>query len=227
MEYTKIPEPYKYVYETYFDLQSLSEKYGYGDGKFRTQYVRDHPVVFAYFFLGIKLRLYQAYSLDQALMNRNTMWCWSRQIGKSVALAIFSLWAIVFDKYPSGFDKATRVIFISHTEDGSKKIIEEINKFIELGDRRYEAITAGKIKGWFTQQRHGINNVFQITFKNKGIYSFIKSFPPTTRVVGNTGSLLIIDESARLHLKVSEDKFFKEYAEPTITAYPHSKKINS
>ena len=227
MEYTKIPKEYDKTYNAYFDLQALSEKYGYNDGKFRHEYCREHPVVFAFFFLGIKLRKYQAYALDYILKSKNVMWCWSRQLGKSVTLAIFSLWCIIFNKYPCGFDKSTRIIFISHTEDGAKKIIDEINRFIDLGDARYERVTNGKVKNYFSRYRVGINNSFQVTFKRNGIYHFIKSFPPTSRIVGNTGSILIIDECARLKLKVTEDKFFREYCEPTISAYPHAKKIYS
>jgi hypothetical protein len=145
----------------------------------------------------------------------------------SVTLGLFSFWAMFFNKYPSGFDKSTRIIYISHTEDGAKKIIEEINKFIELGNHRYETITQGKVVGYFTKFQKGINNVFQVSFKKQGTTSFLKSFPPTSRIVGNTGSILIIDECARLKLAISEDKFFKEYAEPTISAYPFAKRIYS
>jgi len=102
-----------------------------------------------------------------------------------------------------------------------------LNKFIDLGDARYERLTQGKVKGYFTQYRLGINNSFQVSFRKAGINCFIKSFPPTGRIVGNTGSVLIIDECARLKLIVTEDKFFKEYAEPTISAYPFAKKIYS
>jgi hypothetical protein len=228
MEYTVIPKEYDSVYDSYFDLPKLAEKYGHDKVGFRFEYARDHPVVFAYFLLGIRLRKYQAYALDKILDNQNTMICWGRQLGKSVMLALFVFWATFFNKYPSGFDKSTRVIFISHTEDGAKKIIEEINRFIEIGNMHFYQVSQGKYKGYFQNYIKGINNVFQVSFVRASVTSFVKSFPPTSRIVGNTGSILIIDETARLNLNgIAEDKFFREYAEPTVSANPFAKKIYS
>lgn len=223
MEYTEIPKKYDAVYDSYFDLQALSEKYGFDDGKFRMVYVKDHPVVFAYFMLGIKLRKYQAYGLDQLLTHRKVAWCWSRQTGKTTAIAVFILWGIFFNLFPLGFDNSTRFMVISKDDDSAKKIISEIENLIILGDNRYSHITGGKVQGFFTKDRFGTNNMGQITFKRAGALCFVKSFPPTTKIVGNSGHL-IIDECARLRLEsagLSEDKFFMEYADPVTSAVPN------
>jgi len=205
--------------------------------------------VFAEHMLGIRPYSWQVYFLNQlqsAAANGNKdqkefVAITSRQIGKSTAVAIFSLWAVVFNKYPGTTGNNTLVGITSASDIQAKKLLGEMRKLLHMGDIHmrdkyqdedgkpkfgtYDA--KGKYVGMFEMllSDKDPNNTQQITFKAHetkfGEYflkdsragSVIKSYAPTSSILGETFSVVIIDEAGKTD-KVT-DEFFYEYIYPT------------
>ena len=156
-------------------------------------------------------------ALNSALENgeREFVAITSRQIGKSTALAIFSIWCATFNKYPGTLSNNTSVGIASASDIQAKKLLYEMKKFLRLGDRHMELTyqDGGQPQfgsEFFTQllDEHEPNNTTTITFKpyNEEIHgkhllvdsksgSTIKSYPATSTVLGETFSVVIIDEA--------------------------------
>lgn len=202
----------------------------------------ESPVVFAEKMLGIRPYAWQVYAMNewaQALTdrtrkdNKSYVVLSSRQIGKSTAVAIFGLWAAIFNKYPYGISNNTMVGIVSASDDQAKKLLDEVNKMIHIGDS-YMLDTYQKDgtpvygKKFFSDLLDAgeANNTKTITFKkyNKAVHgqyllagtrtgSAFKSFPPTGVVLGETFSLIIIDEAGK-NDRIS-DQFYLDYIYPT------------
>lgn len=172
-----------------------------------------NPSYFMYHYLGLKPFSYQ-YMVMEAFRKGygKLIMCTSRQVGKSIMLAVLALWCAFHNTHPGGIGKNTTVGIISHTEDQSRKIINEIRKLISIGDRRVAHITDGRIRKQYSSQidQNSPNNTTQITFKNN---CWIKSFPPTNKARGESFSLLFIDEAAYV-----DKLIFTEVLEPTVSA---------
>lgn len=165
----------------------------------------------------------------------------SRQIGKSTALAILYLWAAVFNKCPSkDLKQHTNGVVTSASNDQAKKLLNEVKGLIRQGDifmkekysnedgsPRFGHIDAkgnyvGLLQGLLSE--NDPNNTQQITFKagddSTGEFlkgskqgSVIKSYPPTQVVLGETFTIVAIDEAGKTD-KIS-DMFFDEFLYPT------------
>lgn len=195
-------------------------------------------VVFSEFMLGVRLYAWQVQFLNkiQEEMSkpegeREFVAITSRQIGKSTALAIFSLWCAIFNKYPGTVSNATYVGIASASDVQAKKLLYEMKKFVRLGDRTmyvkyHEKMQCGETFFSDLLDDHEPNNTTTITFKpyneqkhgdfilkgsNSG--STIKSYPPTSSVLGETFSIVIIDEAGKSD-KIT-DQFFYDYMYPT------------
>jgi len=224
MDYTQIPEWYNQIYLDKF-------KYGQGDrGAFSMAKARNDVVVFAYYMVGIKMRIYQAFMLDCICGKlpqvcgddrKKFIMCLGRQVGKSTALQALSLWAAYFNRYPSGVSKDTKVFVISRSDEQAKKFLEDIRKMVRAGDMHMSQVTRSKKEhtvNWLSAKLIEPNNSTTLTFKNAyGIRSSIKSVPPTDAVIGNSADILVIDEAAKLNCN-NPDNWFNEAAEPTTTA---------
>ena len=90
MEYTKIPDWFEKEYKEKFETTSRTIKE-----------IDEDPVLWAWFKFGIKFRLHQAYCVHRILTSKNKriIICWARQLGKSIGLGIFDLWATKHNKY--------------------------------------------------------------------------------------------------------------------------------
>lgn len=204
----------------------------------------ENPVVFAKYMLGITLYNWQVDFITRIIkaVNRETaqrefVAITSRQIGKSTAVAIFSLWCAFFNKYPGTTGNNTIVGVVSASQDQSRKLLGEVKSFMRMGDKHMElSYREGEGddskpvfgKEFFTGRlsEKDPNNTSQITFKahnpaTHGDYvlagskrgSVIKSYPPTAVVLGETFTVVIIDEAGKTE-RIS-DQFFYEYIYPT------------
>jgi hypothetical protein len=192
---------------------------------------------FASKMLGIRLRAWQVYALnritDPDAAKKFFVMITSRQIGKSMSAAIFTLWATTFNKFPGGLENNTSICIISAGEKQAQKLLREIKKLIRMGDT-YMKITYKNEDGtpifgeeFFTDliDDNGANNTTTITFKayDNSVHglllkdsksgSTVVSYPPTSVVLGETFSLVIVDEAGKTD-KIS-DEFFYEFLLPT------------
>jgi hypothetical protein len=205
-------------------------------------------VLFAEKMLGMRLYAWQVDFLtriqrrmeEKSTSSKEFIALTSRQIGKSTAVAIFSLWVCVFNKYPSGNRNATIIGIISASDKQSIKLLHDVDLYIRTGDsfmqETYldasgESLFGKKFFSKLLDEKEA-NNTTTITFKayNKdkhGLFllkdslvgSVIKSFPPTNGVLGETFTIVGVDE-AGLTEKIT-DQFFYE------TVYPTGNKANA
>ncbi|MAH48760.1 hypothetical protein CMI37_23235 [Candidatus Pacearchaeota archaeon] len=140
--------------------------------------------------------------------------CSSRQVGKSLALALFALKAIDLNIFPSGVANKTHVGIISATEEQSKKLMLEIQRLIRIGDDNVMSVTNGKVINYFSNKidkgQAATNNKTTITFTNG---NSITCLPPTDRVRGYSFSYVFVDEAAFLE----NDDIFFDSIEPTVS----------
>jgi len=157
----------------------------------------------------------------------------SRQIGKSTALAILGLWSAVFNKKAGTISNNTIYLIISASDVQAKKLLYEMKKFLRLGDTHLKlTYLDDEGKPLFGEKffsdlldDNEPNNTTTITFKPykeelHGEYllrgskngSVIKSYPPTSSVLGETATIVGVDEAGKSD-KIS-DQFFYDYLYP-------------
>lgn len=203
-------------------------------------------ILFAEKMLGVRMYAWQVDFLSRLqiicneqdpqareLMNKEFAVMTSRQIGKSFAIAVFDLWAATFNKYPGrkSIGNNTIVGVVSASDTQAKKLLLEIKKLIAIGDRFMKTKYGDKFPDKFFSRLvddQEANNTTTITFRpwteKDGKYLLsgslagcvIKSYPPTQVVLGETFSILIIDE-AGMTARIS-DTFYREYLYPTGNA---------
>lgn len=201
----------------------------------------ENPVYFAKAMLGITLYSWQVdflikimKSMDGTDENKEFLAITSRQIGKSTAVAILALWSAFFNKYPGTTGNNTIVGVVSASQDQSRKLLSSIRQFLRMGDgymrMTYLDSDEQPLYGeeYFSEKLSDKdpNNTSTISFKHydsnvHGDYvlkdsklgSVIKSYPPTSVVLGETFSVVIIDEAGKTD-RIS-DEFFYEYIYPT------------
>ena len=199
---------------------------------------KESIVLFSELMLGVRLYAWQVYFLEKIQRNmldvssdREFIALTSRQIGKSTALAIFSVWCGVFNKYPGTVSNNTLIGIASASDVQAKKLLYEMKKLIRLGDRHMEfTYKDGSGEPIYKELFSSLiddnepNNTTTITFKpwteSAGDFlagsksgSVIKSYPPTSAVLGETFSIVIIDEAGKTD-KIT-DQFFYDYMFPT------------
>jgi hypothetical protein len=201
-------------------------------------------VLFSEKMLGIKLYSWQVDFLSriQASVDgdqkREFIALTSRQIGKSTAIAIFALWVCVFNKYTGSKKNVknnTVIGVVSASDVQAKKLLHDIELFIRQGDRfmrdsylneRGASIFGEKYFSVLIDNQQA-NNTTTITFKggekSQGLLlkdsksgSVIKSYPPTSVVLGETFSIVIVDEAGKSDR--IDDVFFDDYIYPTGNA---------
>jgi hypothetical protein len=194
-------------------------------------------VLFSEFMLGIRLRAWQVFVLRRVEARirgessiKNFAWLTSRQVGKSWAISVLALWLLVFNKHHGGGKYGnTQVGVVSASDDQAKKLLNEIKRFMRLGDKFMSESYNGEFGSeFFSSLLDGQqpNNTTTITFraydssvhgefllKGSRIGSYVVSLPPTSGILGYTFSLLLIDEAGRSQ-KIT-DEFFIDLAGPT------------
>jgi hypothetical protein len=198
----------------------------------------NNVVVFAEKCFDIRLRAWQVSTLsritDPERVSKFFVLITSRQIGKSLSSAIVSSWAVLFNKFPGGVENNTAVCIISAGETESQKLLNEIKKLFKRGDnhlkRSYVDDEGVPLFGehFFTEllDPDGSNNKTMMTLlphdpEVHGEYilagsksgSTIVSYTPTSRVLGETFSLIIVDEAGKTD-RIT-DEFFYEFLLPT------------
>jgi hypothetical protein len=198
-------------------------------------------ILFSEKMLGLKLYSWQIYFLrqiqkrmqDSEDVSSEFVALTSRQIGKSTALAVLSVWACVFNKYPGTVGNNTIVGIASATDTQAKKLLYEMKKYIMMGDAfmRDTYVKDGKPSFgdlFFTNllddgqpnntttisfKRHDPTRHSAFVLKGSKTGSVIKSYPPTSVVLGETFTMVIIDEAGKSD-KIS-DQFFYDFMYPT------------
>ena len=213
-----VPSEYIDTYNHYFDLEWMKGHFKQKRKGFHVQYAKWHPVVFAYFMLGKKMRMYQAFAIDKILENPKSALCLARRLGKSTIVALLSFWMTYFNKYPkNSMEKFTVAGLVSKENDAAKKLLAAVKSLIYDGDVRWYNITKNtehEEKNHFSKKLTEPTNAEQITWTNKSV---IKSFPPTKKVKGWGFSFLFIDEIAYLDPKEEDpDAFYSLTCIPTL-----------
>jgi hypothetical protein len=206
------------------------------EGKGLLEACSENVVLFAKYMLGFSLYAWQIdfltrlqASLHGETTTREFAAITSRQIGKTEGVvAIFGLWSIVFNKAPiKSTGMNTQVMVVSASDKQSKDLIKRVKRMMNLGnaymkktwdyDKFYTRLVDDK----------GANNTEQITLKpavgnddvtdtpllkDSAIGSQIVSFPPTSKVLGSTASIIIVDEIGK-NDKIT-DTFLEEELSP-------------
>ena len=167
----------------------------------------EHPSYFAHHFLGMTPYRYQHLVLrrfrenpKKALKNDRLIVCKGRQMGLSFCFAWLAIWAAFTNKYSSGPFRNTKVGIVSRSDKQAMKLMREIQSLIwhspkGLGDH-------------IVKDRKNPLSKTEIHFKN----GWIKCYPPTDAILGETIDLLIIDEAAMV-----EDETFNTAMRPTVS----------
>lgn len=205
----------------------------------------DSVIVFAEHMLGMKLYYWEInflYKLQLLLEGRKVdgvektmlLALTSRQIGKSTTLAIFSLWASFFNKRPDKRFSSTQVLIVSRSFDQAKKLLREIKRTYQDGDRYMRTTYVdddgnpifnfkdkdGKSSGYFASRlaKDDSNNATSINWRvfKEGTDTFellgsrassgIRCYPPTDVVLGETFTIGMVDEAG--HNKIEDDWWY-------------------
>ena len=211
MKYTQIPEDFKKEYHLKFIGRSNDEI---------SNQSKQDPVIFAHYYLGKKLRLHQSFMMFLLLKaidsdNRRLVMCLARQLGKSIGLGIFIFWACWYNKIPATISKITSCYIISRDDEASVELLEKIRMIIFDADKHMGSFaigTAAHTDKFFTKHIIEPNNTHQLTIDN---HCFIKSIPPTGKMLGKSASIGVIDEAHRLKCD-NPDGFYNQFFRPTL-----------
>ncbi len=158
----------------------------------------------------------------------------SRQIGKTTMMCFIGLWAIVFNKVPSKPFWNTVMNIVSSTDSQAGDVVTEMKNYIRMGDYKMSEYLDADGKSVFGSSYFSDllykdkNNATFITLSSysekHGDYllggrftpsksgSFIKSVPPTQKVLGNSPTIGFIDEAGRS--KAISDNFINSMFKP-------------
>jgi len=173
-----------------------------------------HPFLWGKWVCGINPYDYQFKMLDDMYKYKFFICNTSRQIGKSLVIAIFAFWAAYNNVYPVGIDKKTKIGIVSATEDQAKKLLRDIYTVIQNADGVFAKLTKGtehSSRQYFTNKMTEKPTAYKLMFPS----GTIECFPPTKKLRGNSFSFLIIDEGDFLGCE-DPNYFFNSEALPTL-----------
>lgn len=156
--------------------------------------------------LGIRPYKYQHMLYKNLMKQKKIILTKSRQIGISTAIEIIALWAATTNAFPSGIFKNTKIGIVSKSDKQSKKVLLDIKKIMAMADSR-NSNTEFAMK--LDDSKYAPNNMYELSFKNK---CFIKCFPPTDSIRGESLDIVFVDEGAFV-----EDDIFYDSIEPTTS----------
>ena len=176
--------------------------------------------------MGITLYAWQKKITDKIRDGKKkVIICCCRQIGKTTLLAMIALWALTFNKGNSGVGKNTKIGIVSRSDTQAKKMLADIKNLMRLGD--YHIAETRDISEFFTKMidssQTAANNRTTITFlprEGSKIASFIKSFPPTDAILGNTLDFIFPDEASRIDER--QPDIYDRAIVPTTIENPHA-----
>ena len=155
------------------------------------------PEIFCYWMLGIRLRPYQYYAIDEMVKYNYIAMAWARRLGKSTITKIFMLWTSRFNKLPGGLTGTTWTVILQDQDIANALYIEPLHEMMEKGDK----ITQHNFKGhlgenYFTsklvtrREKSGKVRGNQISFNVYGNICRINTMPPTSKAIGREGNLI-------------------------------------
>ena len=217
MRQTEISEEYL---TEFYDRISLKDT----NGKFKIALAREDPSIFAIYMLGMRgdklIRPYQDYFFQTVMNNKKVVLVKARQIGMSTAVGVFALWAALFNKYPAGLHDVTSIGIISKSDDSAKKLLNQyVLQLMHSGQNYLSRQFGDKWSNYFTDLVKRMNSEmieFSKTISGAKNGSFIKSYPPTEKVRGETFSIVFIDEAAFLNNPSPKDYFYTTIL-PTVS----------
>lgn len=151
----------------------------------------------------------------------------SRQIGKSTSLAIFATWASFFNVKPDKRFKSTQVLIVSRSFDQAKKLLREIKRTFQDGDRfmrtKYvdaddkplfgDKFFSGRLSKedsnnatMINWRRYDESKDGEFILKGSNATSGIRCYPPTDVVLGETFTIGMVDEAG--HKTIEDDWWF-------------------
>ena len=155
-----------------------------------------YPEIFTYYMLGIKLRPYQHYAIDQIWANNYSALAWSRRLGKSTVVKIFILWSTFYNKLPGDLTGTTWNVILQDQEIANSLYIEPLHELMERGDERVNMVFQGELgENYFTSKlvtrrdKSGKVRSNQISFKTKYGICRINTLPPTPKAIGREGNI--------------------------------------
>ena len=200
-EFTKIPQEFRKLYADKFKpTERTNEEI--------KKCVEEDPVMFGYYHIGKKVRLHQAYIMHKFVqaMKKGRIriaMCLARQLGKTIGACILLVWLCWYNKMPATINKVTIWYVVSRDDDTAKEFLGKIRMLLYEGDRHMSQFV--EVDNYFTGSIKEPNNTEQITFLND---CFIKSVPPTKKILGKSGNLWV-DEAHRLNCTdISSEDFF-------------------
>ncbi|MGM0642012.1 MAG: hypothetical protein ACQESN_11395 [Thermotogota bacterium] len=235
-KYTEVPKEYKGEVAWWLDLNRVLKEHG---DVFEA--AKAHPIYHLAFLIGMKPRDYQIYGLDMMFKNKYLYYMWSRRLGKSTIFKAFSNWAISWNKYPQGLENTTKVLVMAHTQDAADDYITVNRTMFEMGDKRVEALTKGKMKRFFTKNfatkrdnaklngselsmRRIYNPLKPLPLNRDRGWNTIKTFPPTNRARGEPASIVQLDEiAAWKNFVPDDDEIYYDVVRPIPTDFPEAK----
>ena len=172
VNYTEIPESF---INSYNSLMVQMEKEDISSQS------SENPVINAYYFLGKRVRLHQAYLMERFIYHlkkghlRIAM-CLARQLGKSIDLGLLLEWICWYNKMPVTISNITISYVTSRDDETAVEFLEKLRLILYDGDKHMEKFS--DTPNFFTGSLKEPNNTHQITFLNN---CFIKSIPPTMK----------------------------------------------
>jgi hypothetical protein len=207
----------------------------------------DSVILFSERMLGVRLFAWQVEflrhiedSVNGKSDDKEFVAITSRQIGKSVAIAIFSLWAAVFNKYPHGVFNNTPIGVVSAGERQAQSLLNKIKLFIRNGDAFMadtyldadgqplfgKSFLSGLIDPKASNNaqtisfvRHDVTVHGEFLLAGSKSGTVICSYPPTGVVLGETFSIVVVDEAGRSE-KITDQFFYNDL-------YPTGNKANA
>lgn len=193
-------------------------------GKFKIALAKEDPSVFAIYMLGMRddklIRPYQDYFFQSVIKHKKVLVVKARQIGMSTAIGIFALWAALFNKFPAGIHNITSIGIISKSDDSARKLLSQYVLQLLYSGQAYLSRQLGDTwSSYYTGLISRVNSEmvsFAKTITGAKNGSYIKSYPPTEKVRGETFSLVFIDEAAFLNNPSPKDFFYTTIL-PTVS----------
>jgi len=185
-------------------------------------------------------------AMNDQKLNREFVVVTSRQIGKTTLAAILALWISVFNKLPTDTSNNSDCGIISATDRQAKLVLKEVTNYIRMGDQycrekysmeKGDAMDKGILSMLIDEKED--NNKEMMTFchddsavdpksgailhkygsfflKDSKVGTKLKSYPPTTSILGQKFAYLHEDECG-LAERFDEEAHF-EYIKPTGVA---------
>lgn len=179
---------------------------------------KEYPEIFCYYMLGVHLRPYQHFLIDEIHKENYIALCCGRRLGKSTITKLYMLWTSFFNKLPGELTGTTWNVVLQDQEIANTLYVEPIHELLEKGDRVVKTNFKGSLGDkYFTsrlvtrREKSGKVKSNQISF-NVGAICRINTLPPTSKAIGREGNIIGDEVSKwKKNSKVADEfKFFDQ-----------------